>query len=134
MKSRASFCVLFVLLLITVTTWLISGRTPANKARSFDSIPIDLLPVDKARPVTFDDARVTGALEIPDRKELEFLVGRIPYVRGRVDSVITCWDENVVAAKISRGDRWIYCTRSTNGEWHVVSFVLYSKVGGDTKK
>jgi hypothetical protein len=45
---------------------------------------------------------IHGKLQSEDRKKLETLVGRVPYLSGKVKSVVTSWPEFVVAAKVER--------------------------------
>jgi hypothetical protein len=86
---------------------------------------IDLLPIGKAKPARFGTARIIGTLNSKDREALELLVGRVPYVSGQVEEVVTYWSENVVAARIIRGRRYIYCTKSPEGNWQIVSMAVF---------
>lgn len=86
---------------------------------------MELLPKDKAQPVSFEGARISGALNESDRWELKVLIGRIPYFLGKVKTVTTCWDDCVVAAKIVRGRRCIYCTKSPVGQWEIVRMDVF---------
>ena len=107
---------------------LFAQRTDASETNKVQlrHVGIDLIAPEKARPARFTNASLVGKLSEKDKDQLELLVGRVPYVTGEVQSVVTCWEEQVVAAKITRGNRVIYCTKSEEGRWQIVSVAVFA--------
>jgi hypothetical protein len=111
-------------LFLTAESNRCAEKTDSTNSEVVDKIPIDLLPRSEAKPADFGHAEITGTLDTADRKQLELLIGRVPYLKGKVESVITCWSEFVVAAKVLRDRRLIYCCKSVRGEWEIVRIVV----------
>jgi len=120
----------FVATAVGIVLLLSSGYPqdiPKTNTVQFDRIRIALLPPEKANPVSFAGARIDGKLDAEDRKKLETLIGRIPYLVDKVESIDTSWPDHVVAAKIIRSGRMIFCTKSEDGEWQVVKIILFAR-------
>jgi hypothetical protein len=89
-------------------------------------VPLGILPPGTQPPATFDGAVIHGKLQSEDRKKLETLVGRVPYLSGKVKSVVTSWPEFVVAAKVERDNRLIFCAKTEDGEWHITGIIIFT--------
>jgi hypothetical protein len=124
MKPKGQRPTMVLMLLFAILIGGLFGQQVSTNSMRTVRVPIALLPESSTSPVSFEGAVLDGRLGEEDRRKLQMLIGRVPYLWGKVESVVTCWPDYVSAAKITRSGRVIFCVKTEDGSWHVSKIIV----------
>ncbi len=84
-----------------------------------------LLPEGKGIRMDVAGAKVEGRIESIDKDRVCSLVGRVKGIYPKIHRLRACFDEHTVAVAVSAGEREVYCTRDSSGNWEVIRAVKW---------